>query len=68
MEDSLKRLKKARGTGVSIGTQGMSDDDKIRQQLIIDIEYYGQQVSIFVRIYTSFQYTLNHLPYCSWIH
>lgn len=47
MEDSLKRLKKARGTGVSTGTLGMSDDDKIRQQLIIDIEYYGQQVETF---------------------
>lgn len=47
MEVSLKRLKKARGTGVSTGTQGMSDDDKIRQQLIVDIEYYGQQVETF---------------------
>ncbi|XP_029642669.1 conserved oligomeric Golgi complex subunit 2 [Octopus sinensis] len=47
MEDSLKRLKKARGTGVSTGLPGMTDDDKIRQQLIIDIEHYAQQVESF---------------------
>ena len=43
MEDSLKRLKKGRGTEKS-GSQGMTDDDKIRQQLILDIGYYGDQV------------------------
>ncbi|XP_064599671.1 conserved oligomeric Golgi complex subunit 2-like isoform X1 [Liolophura sinensis] len=47
MEDSLKRLKKARGTGPTAGSQGMSDDDKIRQQLILDIDCYGQQMSQF---------------------
>lgn len=46
MEDSLKRLKKGRGTEKT-GTQGMTDDDKIRQQLIIDICYYGDQISSF---------------------
>lgn len=45
MEDSLKRLKKVRGTDKSSGTQGMSDDDKIRQQLILDITSYGDQVN-----------------------
>ena len=43
MEDSLKRLKKGRGTEKS-GSQGLTDDDKIRQQLILDIGYYGDQV------------------------
>ena len=43
MEDSLKRLKKGRGTEKS-GSQGMTDDDKIRQQLILDIGFYGDQV------------------------
>ena len=43
MEDSLKRLKKGRGTEKT-GSQGMTDDDKIRQQLIVDICYYGDQV------------------------
>lgn len=46
MEDSLKRLKKVRGTEKSSGSQGMSDDDKIRQQLVLDISNYGTQVSI----------------------
>lgn len=46
MEDSLKRLKKARGAGTGAGSQGMSDDDKIRQQLILDIDCYGQQVGL----------------------
>lgn len=44
MEDSLKRLKKVRGTDKSVGNQGMTDDDKIRQQLILDITSYGNQV------------------------
>lgn len=44
MEESLKRLKKGRGTDKSSGSQGFTDDDKIRQQVMIDIENYGQQV------------------------
>ena len=44
MEDSLKRLKKVRGTEKAGGSQGMTDDDKIRQQLILDIISYGDQV------------------------
>ncbi|KAL4237416.1 Conserved oligomeric Golgi complex subunit 2 [Mactra antiquata] len=47
MEDSLKRLKKVRGTEKSSGSQGISDDDKIRQQLILDITNYGDQMSKF---------------------
>ena len=45
MEDSLKRLKKVRGTDKGSGAQGMSDDDKIRYQLVLDIENYGDQVN-----------------------
>lgn len=44
VEDSLKRLKKNRGTEKTTGSQGMTDDDKIRQQFIVDIENYGAQV------------------------
>lgn len=47
MEDSLKRLKKGRGTEKSSGSQGMTDDDKIRQQLVLDISNYGVQMSQF---------------------
>lgn len=48
MEESLKRLKQARKTtptnpGGSGG--GMSDDDKIRLQLAMDVEYLGEQVT-----------------------
>lgn len=47
MEESLKRLKQARKTtptnpGGSGG--GMSDDDKIRLQLALDVAYLGEQV------------------------
>lgn len=48
MEESLKRLKQARKTtpanpgGSSTG--GMSDDDKIRLQLALDVEYLGEQI------------------------
>lgn len=45
MEDSLKKLRKVRGTDKSSGSQGMTDDDKIRTQLVIDIENYGSQVN-----------------------
>ncbi|XP_066238908.1 conserved oligomeric Golgi complex subunit 2 isoform X2 [Saccopteryx leptura] len=48
MEESLKRLKQARKTtpanpGGSSGG-GMSDDDKIRLQLALDVEYLGEQI------------------------
>lgn len=43
MEDSLKRLKKGRRTGTV--TQGMmSDDDKIRLQITLDIQQFGREV------------------------
>ncbi|NXK53113.1 COG2 protein, partial [Chauna torquata] len=47
MEESLKRLKQARRTVASnpVGTNGgMSDDDKIRLQLALDVEYFGEQL------------------------
>uniref|UniRef100_A0A8U7MSR6 Conserved oligomeric Golgi complex subunit 2 n=1 Tax=Corvus moneduloides TaxID=1196302 RepID=A0A8U7MSR6_CORMO len=47
MEESLKRLKQARRTTTSnpVGTNGgMSDDNKIRLQLALDVEYFGEQV------------------------
>ncbi|XP_075002509.1 conserved oligomeric Golgi complex subunit 2 isoform X3 [Calonectris borealis] len=47
MEESLKRLKQARRTATSnpVGTNGgMSDDNKIRLQLALDVEYFGEQI------------------------
>ncbi|NWI13422.1 COG2 protein, partial [Crypturellus soui] len=47
MEESLKRLKQARksATPSPVGTNGgMSDDDKIRLQLALDVEYFGDQI------------------------
>lgn len=45
MEDSLKRLKRARDKSVGQTTSGaMTDDDKIRLQLIIDAEHFGHQI------------------------
>ena len=46
MEESLKRLKKVRGSEKASSTQGLSDDDKIRSQIIIDIEELGRQVRL----------------------
>ncbi|XP_050417131.1 conserved oligomeric Golgi complex subunit 2 [Patella vulgata] len=47
MEESLKRLKKARGTDKTndSNSHGMSDDDKVRQQIIIDVKCYGEKIS-----------------------
>ena len=47
MEESLKRLKKARGSNTSSSAQGMSDDDKIRLQLYLDVKEYDEQVMIY---------------------
>lgn len=47
MEESLSRLKKGRDKGlntISASASGMSDDDKIRFQLYLDIESYGKQI------------------------
>ncbi|KAG2468269.1 COG2 protein, partial [Polypterus senegalus] len=46
MEESLKRLKQARKTVTSSSTGangGLSDDNKIRLQLALDVEYLGEQ-------------------------
>ncbi|XP_047557312.1 conserved oligomeric Golgi complex subunit 2 isoform X3 [Lutra lutra] len=48
MEESLKRLKQARRSSpanpVGPSGGGMSDDDKIRLQLALDVEYLGEQI------------------------
>ncbi|XP_041108740.1 conserved oligomeric Golgi complex subunit 2 [Polyodon spathula] len=47
MEESLKRLKQARKTVTSTSTgtnRGLSDDNKIRLQLALDVEYLGDQI------------------------
>ncbi|XP_032697016.1 conserved oligomeric Golgi complex subunit 2 isoform X8 [Lontra canadensis] len=48
MEESLKRLKQARkstpANPVGPSGGGMSDDDKIRLQLALDVEYLGEQI------------------------
>ena len=43
-EDSLLKLKKNRRSLIPETTSGMSDDNKIRLQLSIDIEHYIKQV------------------------
>lgn len=47
MEESLKRLKKVRGSDKTSNTQGLSDDDKIRSQIIIDIDELAKQMTSF---------------------
>ncbi|XP_057592176.1 conserved oligomeric Golgi complex subunit 2 isoform X1 [Hippopotamus amphibius kiboko] len=48
MEESLKRLKQARRTAsanpAGPGGGGMSDDDKIRLQLALDVAHLGEQI------------------------
>ncbi|XP_070807096.1 conserved oligomeric Golgi complex subunit 2 [Pituophis catenifer annectens] len=47
MEESLKRLKQARKTVTANNPSpsgGMSDDNKIRLQLALDVEHFGMQV------------------------
>jgi len=47
MEESLSRLKKARDRGNAnlIGaTSGITDDDKIRLQLSLDVQHYGKMI------------------------
>ena len=41
MEESLKRLKRSKQVTQS---QGMSDDDKIREQISIDVQHFGEEV------------------------
>ncbi|PVD26689.1 hypothetical protein C0Q70_14367 [Pomacea canaliculata] len=59
MEESLKRLKKVRGSERSSSNQGLSDDDKIRQQIILDIEELGKKVEHLVLIPAPFQASPN---------
>ncbi|KAL8600040.1 hypothetical protein ACOMHN_039273 [Nucella lapillus] len=47
MEKSLKRLKKVRGSDKASSAQGMTDDDKIRSQIIVDIEELSKQMDSF---------------------
>ncbi|XP_040285369.1 conserved oligomeric Golgi complex subunit 2 isoform X2 [Bufo bufo] len=49
MEESLKRLKQARKTTMSSNTinGGISDDNKIRLQLALDVEYFANQIQNF---------------------
>ncbi|MEJ1284273.1 conserved oligomeric Golgi complex subunit 2 isoform X1 [Cricetulus griseus] len=47
MEESLKRLKQARRAPAAnpvSSSSGMSDDDKIRLQLALDVEFLGEQI------------------------
>ena len=47
MEESLKRLKRAKaggGTAASDSKGGLSDDDKIRLQFYLDVTELGKQV------------------------
>ena len=45
-EDSLLKLKKNRKSLVPVSTGGMSDDNKIRLQLALDIQEYTAKVII----------------------
>ena len=47
MEESLKRLKKAK-SGSGATSQGLSDDDKIRLQLYLDVKQFGEKVCLVV--------------------
>jgi len=47
MEESLKRLKAGRGATSAGGASGLSDDDKIRLQLYIDVKEFGTQVFVY---------------------
>ena len=44
-EDSLQKLKRSRRSQTVEASSGMSDDNKIRIQLALDIECYLQQVT-----------------------
>ena len=47
----MKRLKRGKASQ-SVG--GMSDDDKIRLQLYLDVQEYGKQVRIWIILYRDF--------------
>jgi len=48
MEESLRRLKKVREKGgkgeVGVKVEGFTDDDKIRMQIYLDVEYFCREV------------------------
>lgn len=45
MEESLRRLKKVKGqNAVSDSSSGLTDDDKIRLQLQLDVDFFVQKV------------------------
>jgi len=50
MEESLRRLRTARGTSSAGGSQGMSDDDKIRLQLYLDVKELSTQVNFMAAV------------------
>lgn len=45
MEDSLKRLKRGKSGATSSAGSGMSDDDKIRTQIRLDLQHLASQVT-----------------------
>ena len=47
MEDSLKRLKRGKTPAAMVGN--MSDDDKIRTQIWLDVQQFTNQVSVVAR-------------------
>ena len=49
MEESLKRLKRSRTAASdlkSMSTAGLSDDDKMRLQLYLDVKEFGKKVNL----------------------
>lgn len=63
MEESLKRLKRARDRGMQAGGEvagGLSDDDKIRLQICLDVEYLGEQVGVFTLMKMTLSFEFNY--------
>lgn len=57
MEESLRRLKKVKGQqnqqSASIESgKGLTDDDKIRLQIQLDVNYFEQKVRVNFKFYT----------------
>lgn len=65
MEESLRRLRTARGTSSASGSQGMSDDDKIRLQLCLDVKELRTQVGRLVTV-SAFVLYLFQLIFINW--
>ena len=47
-EDSLLKLKRSRKSLIPETTDGLSDDNKIRLQVAIDIEQFSKQVTFLI--------------------